>query len=131
MTTLTPKLLEELKRIKLPGEIPLTHKPVLPSILLFSERPKDFLHALRELRQTLSFRAGPSKKRKTASRDEGDLEGEGEQSSGEEGLAKGSRTKKKNKNLRERVAGSTNLSEGEKDLFLSLLSTPKTRSKKK
>lgn len=129
MTTLNPQLLEKLKSIKLPGELPLTHKPVLPSIILFKDRPKDFLHALRELRSTLAFRAGKSKKRKSVRRDEASTSAEGSDSEGEEGLEKRSRSQKKNSNLRERVA-SSQFSLEEKDLFLSMLSSKKARKKK-
>lgn len=130
MTTLTPKLLEELKRIKLPGEFPLTHKPVLPSILLFSERPKEFLNELRRVRETLAFRAGYSKKRGSVKRNEGEANSEGSESEEQEGLEKRPRTKKKNSNLRERVQAEPNLSLEEKNLFLSMLSPSKVRKKK-
>lgn len=62
-------MLARLKSVKLPGELSLTHKPVLPDIVLFENRPKEFLHDLRRKREALSFKAGPSKAKK---RDDGD-----------------------------------------------------------
>lgn len=61
---LTNEMLARLKNVKLPGELPLTHKPVLPDIVLFENRPKEFLHDLRRKREALSFTKGPSKAKK-------------------------------------------------------------------
>lgn len=65
MSAPTQDILNKLKSIKLPGEFPLKRRPVLPDIVLFSDRPKEFINELRRLRETLAFKAGPSKKRTT------------------------------------------------------------------
>lgn len=76
----TQDILNKLKSIKLPGEFPLKRRPILPDIVLFSDRPKEFINELRRLRENLSFKAGPSKKRSTAGGDEGEALLEGEES---------------------------------------------------
>jgi hypothetical protein len=135
MLPLSPETLEKIKKTKLAGSLGLTHKPVLPSIMPFSSRPKEFLDELRKLRETMSFKVGPSKRRIAASESEEEADGTGDGDSSEVQTTK--RTRKENQSSKKSVAdaaklASSNLTPTEQANVLAALAAvcgPKRRKK--
>ena len=124
MNQLSSQDLLNLKTIKLPGELKLTHKPVLPSLIPYASRPIQFLEQLREVREKLPFKAGPSKKPAAAS---GDDEGSGDAQESSTSPAKKDRSTK----IAAKLSIVKGMSEDEKAMLADLFSEPVTKRKKK
>lgn len=124
----TQDILNKLKSIKLPGEFPLKRRPVLPDIVLFSDRPKEFINELRRIRENLPFKAGPSKKRSTVGGDEGEsllesVEGGEAEKTATKGRARRTTSKKKSEDRRATALGrsDTKMSQDDKAALLRSL----------